>query len=44
MIKDIEEGKLLDKLKEAIKAKPISHTLDKSRDNISDRPMNKIGG
>ncbi len=44
MIKDIDETQLLDKLKEAIKAKPISHTLDESRDNISDRPMNKIGG
>ena len=43
-IKNIDSSELLDRLKEAIIAKPISHTLDVSRDNKSDRPMNKIGG
>ena len=43
-IKNIASSELLSKLKEAITAKPISHTLDVSRDNKSDRPMNKIGG
>ena len=43
-IKNIASSELLSKLKEAITAKPIIHTLDVSRDNKSDRPMNKIGG
>ena len=43
-IKEIQGEPLLNKLREAIHAKPISHTLDESKDNRSDRPMNKIGG
>ena len=35
---------ILEKLKEAIKSKPVSHKLDESKDNKSDRSMNKIGG
>ncbi|KFZ27093.1 MAG: Cyclic pyranopterin monophosphate synthase [Candidatus Izimaplasma bacterium HR2] len=44
LIKEIQGEPLLNKLREAIHAKPISHTLDESKDNRSDRPMNKIGG
>lgn len=44
LIKEIQGEPLLNKLKEAIQAKPISHTLDESKDNRSNRPMNKIGG
>ncbi len=43
-IKNIPENKVSSKLIEAIKAKPLSHTLDEKERNISDRPMNKIGG
>ena len=43
-IKRIDENLVSSKLVEAIKSKPISHTLDESIKNISDRPMNKIGG
>jgi len=44
MIKEVEGELLLEKLKEAIKSKPVSHKLDESKDNRSDRSMNKIGG
>lgn len=44
LIKEIKGEPLLEKLKDAIKAKPASHTLDESKANRSDRPMNKIGG
>ena len=44
LIKNVQGEQLLNKIKEAIHAKPISHTLDESKDNRSDRPMNKIGG
>ena len=44
LIKEIQGEPLLNKLREAIHAKPISHTLDESKENRSDRPMNKIGG
>lgn len=43
-IKNIDKNLVSSKLIEAIKSKPISHTLDESIKNISDRPMNKIGG
>ncbi len=43
-IKNIDGNLVLGKLVQAIKSKPISHTLDESIKNISDRPMNKIGG
>ena len=43
-IKEVQGESLLNKLREAIHAKPISHTLDESTENRSDRPMNKIGG
>ena len=43
-IKNIAENLVSSKLVEAIESKPISHTLDESIENISNRPMNKIGG
>ena len=44
MIKEVEGELLLEKLKDAIKSKPVSHKLDESKDNRSNRSMNKIGG
>lgn len=44
LIKDIQGEPLFNKLREAIHTKPVSHTLDESKENRSDRPMNKIGG
>jgi cyclic pyranopterin phosphate synthase len=44
MIKEIKGEPLLEKLKEAVKSKPVSHKLDESNNNRSDRSMNKIGG
>jgi len=44
LIKDMEITSIVEKLKEAVIAKPVSHKLDKSNKNKSDRPMNKIGG
>jgi len=43
-IKEVKGEELLKKLKDAILSKPKSHKLDESKDNRSDRPMNKIGG
>ena len=43
-IKNIDEDLVSAKLVQAIKSKPLSHTLDESIKNISNRPMNKIGG
>jgi cyclic pyranopterin phosphate synthase len=43
-IKNIDGNLVSSKLIDAIKSKPISHTLDESIKNISNRPMNKIGG
>ncbi len=43
-IKNIDKNLVSSKLVEAIKAKPLSHTLDRDLKSISDRPMNKIGG
>ncbi len=43
-IKNIDENLVSSKLIEAIKLKPISHKLDESIKNTSNRPMNKIGG
>ncbi|MCK5761938.1 MAG: GTP 3',8-cyclase MoaA [Candidatus Izimaplasma sp.] len=43
-IKNIDKDLVSAKLVEAIESKPISHTLDESIKNISNRPMNKIGG
>lgn len=44
MVKEINGEPLLEKLREAINSKPKSHKLDESKENRSDRPMNKIGG
>ncbi len=44
LVKNIEINSLADKLKEAIKAKPLSHSLDESKLSKPNRPMNKIGG
>jgi len=44
LIKDMAITSLADRLKEAVIAKPVSHSLDKSNNNKSDRSMNKIGG
>ncbi len=43
-IKNNDRDLVSSKLIEAIKTKPLSHTLDKKDGNISNRPMHKIGG
>jgi len=43
-IKNIAGDLVSKRIIQAIKSKPISHTLDEEERNISDRPMNKIGG
>ncbi len=43
-IKNMDKALVLSKLIDAIKAKPLSHTLDEKDGNKSSRPMNKIGG
>ena len=43
-IKNIDSNLISKSIIQAIESKPISHTLDEKERNISDRPMNKIGG